>query len=429
MVTMQDFYSEHILDNGLTVLLKEMHNAPLISHWVWYRVGSRNEVPGKTGVSHWVEHMQFKGTKKYPDGVLDGEISRNGGIWNAFTYLDWTAFYETMPADRIGLAIDLEADRMRNSLFDPEEVELERDVVISEREGRENDPTFRLNEKIHKAVYKTHPYRTEVIGELDDLRAMTRDDLYEHYQSHYLPNNAVLVMAGDFDSDEMLRRIDAAYRDIPAGKVPEQDIQPEGLIEGPRTIEESGAANVHLTRLTWRAPEGKNPDIFPLTILDSVLTGPSSLNMFGKGSISNGTSRLFRRLVDTGKAAGVGGGFSTTIDPSHYEIAAMAAPDVDVQELIGVIHEEIADIARNGIRPEEMEKARKQAKAMFVYSCENIANQAYWLGYSSMFADPTWYTGYLEKLNRVSAEDVSRLAEHYFRPERCVTGIYSHSGA
>ena len=426
---MQEFYSEHILDNGLTVLLKEMHNAPLISHWIWYRVGSRNEVPGKTGVSHWVEHMQFKGTKKYPDGVLDREISRNGGIWNAFTYLDWTAFYETMPADRIDLAIDLEADRMRGSLFDPEEVETERTVVISEREGRENDPTFRLNEKIHKAVYQNHPYRTEVIGELDDLKSMTRDDLYEHYQTHYLPNNAVLAMAGDFDTDEMLHRIEVAYKDIPAGKVPEQDILPAGPIEGPLTVRESGAANVHLTRLTWRAPEGKNPDIFPLTILDSVLTGPSSLNMFGKGSISNGTSRLFRRLVDTGKSAGVGGGFSTTIDPSHYEIASVAAPGVPVEDLIGVIHEEIDDIIRNGIRPEEMEKARKQARAMFVYSSENIANQAYWLGYSSMFADPAWYTDYLEKLNRVSEEDVSRLAERYFRPERCVTGIYSHSGA
>ena len=145
-------YTEHVLDNGLTVLLKEIRSAPLISHWIWYRVGSRLEQPGRTGVSHWVEHMQFKGTEKYPDTVLDREISRNGGLWNAFTYTDWTAFYETMPADKIDLAISLEADRVSNSLFDPEEVESERTVILSEREGSENDPTFRLRERLLKMI-------------------------------------------------------------------------------------------------------------------------------------------------------------------------------------------------------------------------------------------------------------------------------------
>ena len=296
-------YTEHVLGNGLTVLLKEIHSAPLISHWIWYRVGSRLEQPGRTGVSHWVEHMQFKGTEKYPDTVLDREISRNGGLWNAFTYTDWTAFYETMPADKIDLAISLEADRVSNSLFDPEEVESERTVILSEREGSENDPTFRLRERLLKTAFPNHPYRHEVIGETEDLRTITRDDLYEHYRKHYVPNNAVLVMAGDFDSDDMMRRIEKAWQGIPARPVPEYTITPEGPIPAPQTIEEHGPCDVTILQIVWRAPAGKDPDIFPLAIFDSVLSGPSSLNMFGKGHISNRTSRLYRALVQSGKAA------------------------------------------------------------------------------------------------------------------------------
>ena len=177
--------------------------------------------------------------------------------------------------------------------------------------------------------------------------------------------------------------------------------------------------------MVWRAPAGNDPDIFPLAILDSVLSGPSSLNMFGKGHISNRTSRLYRSLVRTGKAAGLGGGYVTTIDPYLYNLSAYMAPGRTPEETVEVIVEEIADIIRNGITSAELEKARKQAKAMFAYSCENITNQAYWLGYSSMFADPDWYTDYLRNLEKVTPEDVSRIAGKYFGPEHCVTGIYS----
>ena len=418
-------YAQHILDNGLTVLLKEIHTAPLISHWVWYRVGSRMERPGLTGVSHWVEHMQFKGTEKYPDTVLDREISRTGGVWNALTYMDWTAFYETLPAGKIDLAIELEADRMTNSLFDPEEVESERTVILSEREGSENDPTFRLRNAILRAAFPSHPYRHEVIGETEDLHTITRDDLYRHYRLHYAPNNAVLVMAGDFDSDEMIKHIEKVYQNTAPRQIPDYSITPEGLIEKPRKIEEHGLADVTILQMVWRAPAGNDPDIFPLAIFDSVLSGPSSLNMFGRGHVSNRTSRLYRSLVQSGKAAGMGGGYVSTIDPYLYNFSAYMAPGQTTAEAEAAIHQEIADIVRDGITPEELQKAKKQAKAMFAYSCENITNQAYWLGYSSMFASPEWYTGYLRHLEQVTADDVSRIAAKYFNPENCVTGIYS----
>src|SRR5882672_7717632 len=196
--SMTNSLTQVTLANGLKVLLKEIHTAPIISSWLWYRVGSKDEVPGRTGISHWVEHMQFKGTPQFPANILDKAVSREGGSWNAFTYMDWTTYYETMPADKIDLALRLEADRMANSSFDVEEVESERTVIMAEREGSENEPLSLLGEAVQQAAFRIHSYHHEVIGDMADLRSMTRDDLYGHYRSYYVPNNAVLAVAGDF---------------------------------------------------------------------------------------------------------------------------------------------------------------------------------------------------------------------------------------
>src|SRR5512146_277670 len=205
------------LPNGMIVLLKELHTASLIASWVWYRVGSRDEVPPLTGISHLVEHMQFKGTPNYPAELMDKAVARDGGTWNAFTFLDWTTYFETMPADKIDLALRLEADRMVNSLFDEKEVASERTVIISEREGNENEPLFKLGEAIQQTAFRVHPYHHEVIGDMADLHTMTRDDLYNHYRTYYVPNNAVMAVAGDFETDKMLARIKELFEPIPAG--------------------------------------------------------------------------------------------------------------------------------------------------------------------------------------------------------------------
>src|SRR5512142_2084042 len=194
------------LSNGMTVLLKELHTAPIVSSWVWYRVGSRDEVPPLTGISHLVEHMQFKGTPNYPAELMDKAVARDGGMRNAFTFLDWTTYFETMPADKIDLALRLEADRMVHSQYKEAELASERTVVISEREGSENEPLFLLGEAVQQTAFKVHSYHHEVIGDMADLRSMRRDDLYAHYRAYYVPNNAVLSIAGDFDTDEMLAR-------------------------------------------------------------------------------------------------------------------------------------------------------------------------------------------------------------------------------
>jgi zinc protease len=412
------------LPNGLTVQLKEIHSAPLISHWIWYRVGLRNEISGKTGLSHWVEHMQFKGTPQMPAGVLDKAISRDGGLWNAFTYLDWTAYFETMPADKIDLALNLEADRMANSLFDPQEVESERTVIMSEREGNENEPLFRLDEAIQAAAFERHPYRFEVVGEMEDLRAIQREDLYRHYRAYYVPANAVLAIAGDFKIEEMLQKITERYGGIPAGQPsPPPDLR-EDELSGEKRVEVKGPGETAYLRLAYRAPVAAHKDFFALTVVDSLLSGPSSLNMFGGGGISNKTSRLYRALVEKELAVSVYGALQATIDPFLYALTATVHPGQTPGAVLSAMDEQIDRLQQEPVSEEEIHRAIKQARALFAYGSENITNQAFWLGYSEMFSTYEWFTQYVQTLETITPEDVQRAARFYLQASRRVVGVY-----
>jgi len=425
---MNSLVKKHVLENGLTILTKEIHHAALISHWLWYRVGSRNEIAGKTGVSHWVEHMQFKGTKKYPINVLDAAISKVGGYWNAMTYLDWTTYYETLPADKASIAIDLEADRMVNSIFDKKETELERTVIISEREGNENEPMFRLSEATRSAAFDQHPYAQQVIGDMRDLRSISRNDLYAHYQQYYTPGNAVLTIAGDFNTEEMINELTQKYGDIPAPvDSPRNKIRPENIISKSDQITVEGPGDTVYVQISYRAPKATDDDFFALMVLDSLLTGPSSLSMFGGGSISNKTSRLYKKLVENNLSVNISGGLQATIDPFLYDILAITSPEKDAQLIINSITEEIDRIQNNSVTPTEINRAIKQAKALFAYGSDSITNQAFWMGYSSMFADHTWFNTYIENLEKVTKERILSTAQKYLNPNHRIIGIYRPS--
>jgi len=411
------------LSNGLKVLLKEIHTAPIISSWLWYRVGSRDEVQGRTGISHWVEHMQFKGTPQFPANMLDKAISREGGTWNAMTYLDWTAYYETMPADKIDLALRLESDRMVNSQFDENEVTSERTVIISEREGNENDPLFLLGEAIQQTAFRIHPYHHEVIGDMADLNTMTRGDLYSHYRSFYAPNNAVMAVAGDFDTDTMFARIQELFEPIPLGHQPERLARQEPTQNGEVRLSVEGPGATTYVQACYRFPAASHPDFFPLSVLDSLLAGPSNLNMFS-GGISNKTSRLYRALVDKQFAVGIHGGAQATIDPFLYTINMTVHPRRKPEQALAALDKEIQRIKEEKVSKEEIKRAMKQARAIFAYGSENVTNQAFWLGYAEMFADYHWFETYLEKLSAVTAKDIQRVANEYFKPQSRVVGIY-----
>jgi zinc protease len=411
------------LRNGLQVRLREVHSAPLISTWIWYRVGSRNEIAGLTGASHWVEHMQFKGTPAFPAGVLDRAIARDGGVWNAFTWLDWTAYYETLPADRAELALQLEADRMRSSLFAPAEVEAERTVIISERQGHENEPTFRLAEELQSAAFRVHGYHHEVIGDMVDLERMTRDDLYQHYLAHYAPSNAVLSVAGDFKIRPMLERIRKHFGPIPSEPTPAFKPRPEPPQTGEKVVNVEGPGDTPYLKIAYRAPAAQAQDFLTLAVLGSVLAGASSFNFFS-GGISNKTSRLYRALVEGEVAASVHGGLAATIDPYLYTLHVTVRPDKSVEQALQVLDHELERVLEAPIKAEELEKAIKQARALFAYSSESVTNQAFWLGFSEMFADLDWFESYLTRLEQVTPKDLWICAQTYLKPSQRTVGFY-----
>ncbi len=416
------------LDNGLTVILREMHHAPVASFWIWYRVGSRNERPGITGASHWVEHMMFKGSPQFPPGSLDRLVSREGGRWNAFTTNDFTAYYETLPADRIDLALRLESDRMVNAIMTDKEVESERTVIISERQMYENQPSFQLREELIAAAFRIHPYHHEVIGHQADLETISRDELYDHYQRHYRPGNAVVVVTGDFDSQDMMARIEKLFGPIPAGASIDLIPRSEPAQQRERRVTVNGPGETAYLTYAYRAPEGTHPDFYPLVLLNAAYAGGSSLGFFGGGT-TNKSSRLYKTLVGTDLAAAVYGLVSPSIDPYLYIISAIARPNRLLDDIEAALDQELGRLVQEPVTGRELEKALKRAKAQFVMAGESVTGQAQMLGLAEMVAgDHRWYEKTLESLNNVTLEDIDRIRNKYLRKENRTVGRYYPAG-
>ena len=412
------------LDNGLTVVLKEMHHAPVITFMVWYRVGSRNEIPGRTGASHWVEHMMFKGTPQFPGELLDRMISREGGQWNAFTWLDYTAYYETMPAERIDIALRLEADRMVHTEMPPDEVESERTVILQERAMYANEPRFLLDEELTAAAFRVHPYHHEVIGDTADLQTMTGDDLYAHYRRHYVPNNAIAVVVGDFETTAMLARLTELYGDLPPGlpATPIHRAEPPQL--GERRVTVQGPGDTAYVTFAYRAPAAGHPDYPALTLLNAALAGGSSLGMFAGGG-SNRSSRLYKALVTTELAAAVYGSLIPTIDPFLYTLNAIVRAGRTPAEVEAALDGELARLAAEPISRAELDKALKRARAQFIMAGESISGQAQLLGAAeATTGDYGWFETVLERLSQVTLEDVERVRATYLTRRNRTVGWY-----
>ncbi|MCA9865217.1 MAG: insulinase family protein [Anaerolineales bacterium] len=412
------------LENGMTVLLKEMHHAPVATFMVWYRVGSRNEVPGRTGVSHWVEHMMFKGTPSFPGTAMERMISREGGFWNAFTWLDYTAYYETMPSDRINLALELEADRMVNTLMEREEVEAERTVILSERAMYENQPNFLLGEELTSAAFRVHPYHHEVIGDTADLHSMTRDDLYQHYRLHYHPTNAIAVAVGDFDTADMLARLTSLYGPIQPGEPTKPIVRVEPEQPGERRVTVNGPGDTAYLTFAYRVPGAAHEDYPALSLLNAAFAGGSSLGMFGGGG-SNRSSRLYKALVATELAAGAYGSLTPTIDPFLYSISAVARAGRTLAEVEAALEAELARLAAEPITEAELAKALKRARAQFIMAGESISGQAQLIGAAeAITGDYRWFETVLERLAQVKLEDIERVRAQYLQPHNRTVGWY-----
>jgi zinc protease len=413
------------LANGLSVVLQEVHTSPVASFWMWYRVGSRNEVPGITGISHWVEHMLFKGTPSLGKGEFSRLVNRHGGSWNGFTWKDFTAYFETLPAEHIDLGIRIEADRMVNALFDPQEVESERTVIISEREGAENNPEYALSEEVETAAYRVHPYRYAVIGYKSDLWAITRDDLVRHYRTYYQPNNAVLVAVGDFDSEALLARIRGAFEPIPPGPPPPPVRAVEPPQEGERRVvlRRPGGA-VPIVQMAFHAAPVSHPDFFPLLLVDGVLSGFKGPGVFGGEAVGIRSSRLYRALVERELAVEAGTAYRPAIDPTLFEIGATLRPGVDPEKVESVILGELARISEEPVGPEELDKVRKQARAQWVYAADGVSRRAVLLGSMEVVAGPEFLGHFWERLSSVTADAMREAAARTFTDLNRTVGWY-----
>ncbi|MGC9347914.1 MAG: M16 family metallopeptidase [Anaerolineae bacterium] len=411
------------LGNGLQILIQEAQTAPVVSFWIWYRVGSRNEHVGITGISHWVEHMLFKGTERWPQGAADHAIAREGGVQNGMTWYDFTTFYETLPADKLPLALDIEADRMQNARYSEEAVNSERSVVISERQGRENSPHFLLGEEISATAYRVHPYGHETIGHLCDLQAITTEDLRHHYETYYTPNNAIVGLAGDVNVEEAERLIERMFGDLQPGPEPPAVTAFEPPQRGERRVVVEGAGQTDYLEVAYHVPEAAHADFYALTVLNAILSGGSGF-LIGRGHITNHTSRLYNALVETEHAVDVNGNLTPTVDPGLYRLMATVWPGTKPETVAERIEDEIARIREDPVSEDELAKAQRQARALFAYSSESITHQAFWLGFAEIFADRAWFTTYLERLSDVTAEDVQRVAQTYLIPQNRTTGWY-----
>ncbi len=409
------------LDSGLTVILKEIHTAPVISTWLWYRVGSRNEIEGATGLSHWVEHMMFKGSPRFPKGSVMRAVDRLGGYTNAMTSHDFTAYYATLPSGRAELALEIEADRMSGAVFDPQEVQAERTVILSEREGNENQPRYVLAEEMAAVAFHLHPYHHQTIGWKEDLREISREQLYDHYRRYYVPNNAILVVVGDLDAS-YLDVIQRHFADIPAGPEPPQAVRAEPQQRGERrvTLRMPGAGE--LVRLAHHTPPVSHDDYLPMVVLDAVLSGGKA--MFAFDSNQTRSARLYRALVETDLASSAGSSYHPSLDPYLHQVGAVVRQGRTPQEVEDALLAEVARLQDEPVREEELHTAIRQTQAQFAYSSETVTSQALTLGMLEIVDRHQRMDTVLDELAAVTPDDVQRVAQTYLTAENRVVGWF-----
>ena len=405
--------TETVLPNGLKVLLKEEHKSPVVTFQIWYRVGARNERLGKTGLSHVLEHMMFKGSKKYGPKQFSQVVQRNGGNDNAFTSKDYTAYFENFAADRLEIAMDLESDRMQNLLLDPKDFLSERDAVKEERRMRyEDDPTNTMVEQMMATAFAAHPYQWPVIGWMADIGNLTRDDLYQHYRTYYAPNNATIVVVGDIDQKKVLTLVQKYFGNIPRGpEVPKVGAaEPKQL--GEKRIVVKQEAELPAIYAGYKVPTIKHPDAYALNVLQGILASGKS-------------SRLYKSLVYEKQIALYAGGDyeDVSADPHLFYVYAGVMPGKSTDEVEKALYAEIERLKNEPVADEELQKAKNQAEASFVMSQDSVFYQAMLLGQFETIAEWRIYARYLDNIRAVKKEDIQRVAREYFTEDNRTVGI------
>ena len=404
---------ERTLENGLKVLLLEENKAPVATFHVWYRVGSRNEQLGATGVSHFLEHMMFKGTPSTGPKEFTRIVQRNGGWDNAFTSHDYTGYYTNIAADRIHLPVALEADRMVNLLIKEEDVRTERDVVLEERRLRtEDDPSSAVVEEMYAAAFKAHPYGNPVIGWMEEIHRITREELLQHYRAYYAPNNALVVAVGAFNREALFARIREVFGRIPRGPVPPAVRSVEPPQQGERRVVVKREAKLPFIVAGYHAPTLTHPDSFALEVLASVLADGKS-------------SRLHRSLVYEQQVALYAGASYArlTADPYLFYLYAAALPGKGSDQVERALYAEAERLQREAVGERELQKAKNQLEADFILSQDSIFSLARQIATYEMVASWRDWERYLPGIRAVTAADVQRVARAYLTAENRTVGV------
>ncbi|HWQ69884.1 MAG TPA: pitrilysin family protein [Patescibacteria group bacterium] len=405
--------TESALENGLKILLLEEHKAPVVTVHIWYRVGGRNEQPGTTGLSHLLEHMMFKGTSKVGPGQFSRTIRKNGGRDNAFTSEDYTGYFETFASNQVELALKLEADRMRGLLLDSKEIEAEKKVVMEERRLRtEDDPVSALREAMGAAAFQAHPYRQPIIGWMTDIERLTREDLVRYYNTYYVPNNAVLIVVGDFKSDELLPKIRHHFGPIPRAADPPavRSVEPEQ--RGERRVLLKKEAELPFVFMGYHVPNLKHPDNFALEVLAYILSGGKS-------------ARIYKSLVyEQQLALFAGGGYDReSVDPNLFPLYASVMPGKTAEEIERALTAEIEQVKSELVSDRELQKAKNQIEADFLFGQDSVFNLARVLAEYEIVANWRAWDGYLPGIRAVTAADLQRVAKAYLTPDNRTVAV------
>lgn len=401
--------AEATLDNGLRVLVLEDHRSPVVSTQVWYRVGSRNERPGATGLAHFLEHMMFKGTPRHGKGEFSRLVEQNGGQDNAFTTQDATSYFVDVAADRVDMVLGLEADRMRHLLLDPREIDSERQVVMEERRTRtEDDPDGLISEEMNSVAFKAHPYRWPTIGWMEDITRINPTELRAFYDIYYQPNNALLVVVGDVKAPDVMARVRQLFGSIPRGPEPPPmtAIEPPQLDER-RVVVKKAGAQLPIVDLAWHVPNYQSADAPALELLSTILSE-------GRASL------LYRKLVyEQQLALGAGGDYPYfSRDPNLFTFYAAPLPGKSAESLERALLAEIELLKAEPLPEAELERAKNQIEAAFVWQQDSVHSRATSLARFELAGSWRLQADFVARIRAVTAPDLQRVARTYFPIDR-----------
>ena len=401
--------TEATLENGLRVLVQDDPRNPIVAVQVFYRVGSRNERSGATGLAHFLEHMMFKGTPTYGRGQISRLIEENGGRDNAYTTKDLTSYYTNIAADKLDLVLRIEADRMRHLLLDAAEIDSERKVVMEERRMRsEDDPDGLVYEAMSSLAFVAHPYRWPIIGWMSDIARINRAELRAFYDTYYLPNNAIVVIAGDVRAPAALAMVRRHFAGVPRGPAPPPvtAVEPPAIDER-RLVVRREQAQLPVVNIAWHVPNHTSPDAPALELLSTLLS-------------SGRASRLYQKLVyEKRMVLGAGGDYSYfSLDPSLFWFYAAPLPGQAPEAVEQALLAEIERLKQEVVPEEELARARNQIEASFVWEQDSVFSRASALGRFEMLGSWRLFDDYLPRLRAVTAADLQRVARTYFALDR-----------